>query len=76
MSLPVKIDGIWMNVDSLYYGFPRMTVSGVRLMDDTMYCFSDYTHLEFNGRRFNMYKELENLMFKHMFLTALAIEEL
>lgn len=72
--LTVKIDKIDMYVEKLLYF--RDTVDGVLLTDGSVYGFSDYTVIEFNGYSFQMGNKAENRMFETMFSTIQAIAEL
>lgn len=75
IPLTVKIDKIDMYVEMLLYDF-HDTVNGVLLTDGSVYGFSDYTVIEFNGYSFQMGNKVENRMFKTLFSTIQAIAEL
>lgn len=76
IPLTVKIDKIDMYVEKLLYNFRDMSVDSVLLMDGSVYVFSAYTVIEFNGYSFQMGNKVENRMFEAMFSTIQAIAEL
>ena len=76
IPLTVKIDKVDMYVEKLLYNFRDMSIDGVVLIDGSIYGFSDYTVIEFNGYNFQMDNKGENKMFENMFSTMQAIAEL
>lgn len=72
----VKIDKIDMYVEKLLYNLRDMAIDGVLLIDGSVYDFSDYTVIEFNGYSFRMGNKVENRMFEKLFFTIQAIAEL
>ena len=76
IPLTVKIDKIDMYVEKLLHNFRDMSIDSVLLKDGSVYGFSDYTVIEFNGYSFQMGNKVENRMFENLFSTIQAIAEL
>ena len=77
IPLTVKIDKVDMYVERLLHNVCcNMAVDSVLLTDGSVYIFSDYTVIEFNGYSFQMGNKIENRMFESMFSTIQAIAEL
>lgn len=72
----MKIDGVFMFVKMILKGFNSKTVDGVMLDDDSIYCFSEYSYVEFNGHKFRVANIAENEMFENTFLTVQALDNL
>lgn len=72
----MKIDGVFMFVKTILKGFNSKTVDGVLLYDDSIYCFSEYSYVEFSGHKFRVANIAENEMFENMFLTVQALDSL
>lgn len=72
----MKIDGVFMFVKMILKGFNSKTVDGVMLYDDSIYCFNEYSCVEFNGYKFRVANIAENEMFENMFLTVQALDSL
>ncbi len=72
----MKIDGVVMFVKMLLKGFNSKTVDGVMLYDDSIYCFNEYSYVEFNGHKFRVANIAENEMFENTFLTVQALDDL
>ncbi len=72
----MKIDGVFMFVKMILKGFNSKTVDGVLLYDDSIYCFNEYSYIEFNGYKFRVANIAENEMFENTFLTVQALDSL
>lgn len=71
----MKIDGVFMSVKMILKGFNK-SVDGVLLYDDSIYCFNEYSCVEFNGYKFRVANIAENEMFENTFLTVQALDSL
>ena len=72
----MKIDGVFMCVKMILKGFNSKTVDGVLLDNDSIYCFNEYSCVEFNGYKFRISDSAENAMFEDAFLTVQALDSL
>lgn len=72
----MKIDGVFMFVKMILKGFNSKTVDGVMLYDDSIYCFNEYSCIEFNGHKFRIGDSAENAMFEDAFLTVQTLDDL
>lgn len=72
----MKIDGVFMFVKMILKGFNSKSVDGVLLYDDSIYCFNEYSCVEFNGYKFRVANIAENEMFENTFLTVQALDDL
>lgn len=72
----MKIDGVFMFVKMILKGFNSKSVDGVLLYDDSIYCFNEYSCVEFNGYKFRVANIAENEMFENMFLIVQALDKL
>ena len=75
-SYSMKIDGVFMFVKMILKGFNSKSVYGVLLYDDSIYCFNEYSCVEFNGYKFRVANIAENEMFENTFLTVHALDSL
>lgn len=72
----MKIDDVEMFIKTILKGFNSKSVDGVLLYNDSIYCFNEYSCVEFNGYKFRVADKAENEMFENAFLTVQALDSL